>query len=92
MKYIQSTTGSQIFFMQLGFLAYEVGFCKPVWTPSLILKNIEDTVVSILIFLCFGYTLSESPHSIYGIISVPINPFLIGVNNDIHDQILISVS
>lgn len=41
----QSTSGSQIFFMQLGFLCYEVGFVNNVWAPSIILKNIEDTFV-----------------------------------------------
>ena len=41
----KGTAGSQIFFMQLGFLCYEVGFVRPVWAPSIILKNIEDTFV-----------------------------------------------
>eukprot|EP01084_Bolivina_argentea_P261098 441107_1 len=85
-----STTASQIFFMQLGFLCYEVGFVKPIWTQSIILKNIEDTFVGILTFLAFGFTLSESSESFYGIISVPINPLLIGVDKHLHDQILIT--
>eukprot|EP01083_Nonionella_stella_P031777 86988_1 len=85
-----STTASQIFFMQLGFLCYEVGFVKPVWTQSVILKNIEDTFVGVLTFLAFGFTLSESPKTFYGIISIPTQPFLIGVNPEMHDQILIS--
>eukprot|EP01083_Nonionella_stella_P237674 833550_1 len=85
-----STTGSQIFFMQLGFLCYEVGFVKTVWTQSVILKNIEDTFVGILTFLAFGYTLSDSEVSWKGIISIPVNPLLIGVDVKKHDQILIS--
>ena len=36
---------SQIFFMQLGFLLYEVGYVKPIWATSIITKNIEDTFV-----------------------------------------------
>eukprot|EP01083_Nonionella_stella_P109518 319414_1 len=85
-----STTASQIFFMQLGFLCYEVGYVKDVWTQSVILKNIEDTFVGVLIFLAFGYTLSASDDTVYGIISVPKNPFLIGIPTKEHDQILIS--
>eukprot|EP01084_Bolivina_argentea_P049235 90576_1 len=84
------TTASQIFFMQLGFLCYEVGFVQPVWTQSVILKNIEDTFVGVLTFLAFGYTLSESSESFHGIIAIPVNPFLIGVPKHFHDQILIS--
>eukprot|EP01083_Nonionella_stella_P092081 257637_1 len=85
-----STTASQIFFMQLGFLCYEVGYVHAVWTQSVILKNIEDTFVGVLTFLAFGYTLSESPNTFYGIISIPNEPFLIGVHPKKHDQILIS--
>eukprot|EP01083_Nonionella_stella_P027605 76041_1 len=84
-----STTASQIFFMQLGFLCYEVGFVKPVWTQSVILKNIEDTFVGVLTFLALGYTLSES-ESFHGIIGIPRNPMLIGVPDEQHDQILIA--
>eukprot|EP01084_Bolivina_argentea_P166073 288423_1 len=84
------TTASQIFFMQLGFLCYEVGFVQPVWTQSVILKNIEDTFVGVLTFLAFGYTLSDSPTSWKGIISIPENPLLIGVDAEMHDKILIS--
>eukprot|EP01083_Nonionella_stella_P169144 572885_1 len=85
-----STTASQIFFMQLGFLCYEVGFVKAVWTKTVILKNIEDTFVGILTFFAFGYTLSLSSNSFYGIISIPSNPFLIGVHAKLHNAILIS--
>eukprot|EP01083_Nonionella_stella_P038018 103563_1 len=84
------TTASQIFFMQLGFLCYEVGFVKPVWTQSVILKNIEDTFVGVLTFLAFGYSLSESTQSFHGIIAIPENPFLFGVDKYAHDQVLIS--
>eukprot|EP01083_Nonionella_stella_P038017 103561_1 len=85
-----STTASQIFFMQLGFLCYEVGFVKAVWTQSVILKNIEDTFVGVLTFLAFGHTLADSPNTFHGIISVPENPLLIGVPTALHDQILIA--
>eukprot|EP01084_Bolivina_argentea_P166070 288415_1 len=84
-----STTGSQIFFMQLGFLCYEVGYVKRVWTKTVILKNIEDTFVGTLSFLALGYTFAESKHSLFGIISAPTNPLLIGVDFSLHDQILI---
>eukprot|EP01083_Nonionella_stella_P292050 993501_1 len=84
------TTASQIFFMQLGFLCYEVGFVQPVWTQSVILKNIEDTFVGILTFLAFGYTLSTSSDSFLGIIAKPVNPLLIGIDSEYHDKILIS--
>eukprot|EP01084_Bolivina_argentea_P295053 507869_1 len=84
-----STTASQIFVMQIGFLCFEVGFVKPVWTESIILKNIEDTFVAIFTYLAITYTLSQSPRSIYGIISIPENPLLIGVDSDIHDQVFI---
>ena len=40
-----SSAAARIFFMQLGFLLYEVGYVKKVWGPSVILKNIEDTFV-----------------------------------------------
>eukprot|EP01084_Bolivina_argentea_P166075 288425_1 len=85
-----STAASQIFFMQLGFLCFEVGFVKQIWTESIILKNIEDTFVGIFTFLAVGYTLSESPRSIYGIISIPENPLLLGIDSSLHDQIFIS--
>eukprot|EP01083_Nonionella_stella_P304414 1057775_1 len=84
------TTASQIFFMQLGFLCYEVGFVKPVWTQSVILKNIEDTFVGVLTFLAFGFTLSESSETWHGIIAIPKNPFLINIQSNVHDQVLIS--
>ena len=39
------TAAAQIFVMQLGFLAFESGSVHPVWSQSIIIKNIEDTFV-----------------------------------------------
>eukprot|EP01083_Nonionella_stella_P192314 710990_1 len=84
------TASSQIFLMQLGFLCYEVGFVKPVWTSSIILKNIEGTFVGILTYLTFTHTLATSSPSLGGIISVPKNIFLIGIDPSTHDEIFIA--
>eukprot|EP01084_Bolivina_argentea_P103582 185531_1 len=84
------TAGSQIFFMQLGFLCYEVGFVKKVWAPSIILKNIEDTFVGILTYLTFTHTLATSPTSLFGLISIPNQIFLINVEPKFHGQIFLS--
>eukprot|EP00484_Ammonia_sp_Unknown_P030138 CAMPEP_0197028112 /NCGR_PEP_ID=MMETSP1384-20130603/7888_1 /TAXON_ID=29189 /ORGANISM="Ammonia sp." /LENGTH=798 /DNA_ID=CAMNT_0042457065 /DNA_START=18 /DNA_END=2414 /DNA_ORIENTATION=- len=83
------TTASQIFFMQLGFLCYEVGFVQSVWAPSIILKNIEDTFVGILTYMAFTHTLATSKPSIGGIISVPTNPFLIGIDPSLHKEVFV---
>ena len=40
-----TTSSSNIFLMQLGFLAFESGSVHEVWAKSIIFKNIEDTFV-----------------------------------------------
>ena len=88
---IQSTAASQIFFMQLGFLLYEAGYVHSLWVNSIIMKNIEDTFIGIITFLCFGYTLSTS-QSIYGIISKPSQIFLIDVDESEYASVFIGAT
>ena len=84
------TAASQIFFMQLGFLCYEVGFVHHVWAPSIILKNIEDTFVGILTYLAFTHTLATSSESFYGVISYPTNLFLVQIDPSDHAAVFIA--
>eukprot|EP01083_Nonionella_stella_P204920 746682_1 len=75
-----TTSGSQIFLLQLGFLLYECGFVNKVWTNSIIIKNIEDTFVGMLTFLLFTNSFAFSPESFIGIISIPQNLLFIDIN------------
>eukprot|EP00485_Elphidium_margaritaceum_P006776 CAMPEP_0202696020 /NCGR_PEP_ID=MMETSP1385-20130828/9411_1 /ASSEMBLY_ACC=CAM_ASM_000861 /TAXON_ID=933848 /ORGANISM="Elphidium margaritaceum" /LENGTH=653 /DNA_ID=CAMNT_0049352115 /DNA_START=85 /DNA_END=2046 /DNA_ORIENTATION=+ len=84
-----STSASQIFFMQLGFLCYEAGYVKDIWAPSIILKNIEDTFVGILTYLCFTHTFVTSSPSAGGIISTPNEVFLLGVDASLYEEVFI---
>ena len=78
--YTQSTTASQILFMQLGFLALEAGFVSSFWTSSIVAKNIQDLVICSLTYFMIGFSLATSNESIGGIISKPTNAFLINLD------------
>eukprot|EP01084_Bolivina_argentea_P232153 391337_1 len=85
-----STAASQIFVMQLGFLCYESGFVPELWSGSVILKNMEDTFIGILTYLCFTPTLSTSSPSLGGIISEPNQLFLLNIDPKCYDQVFVS--
>lgn len=46
--------------MQLGFLAFEVGFVEQIWINSIIIKNIEDTIVGTITYVLFTHTMAAS--------------------------------
>ena len=87
-----TTAASQVFFMQLGFLCFEVGYVDKMWTKSIIIKNIEDTFVGSLTYVLFTYSLSTSSN-VYGdsgIIGSFDNIFLNGVPASLHEEIFIN--
>lgn len=77
--------------MQLGFLLYEAGYVKSLWVNSIIMKNIEDTFIGIVTFICFGYTFTSS-ESIYGLISKPTQVFLIDVDESEYTTVFIGAT
>eukprot|EP01084_Bolivina_argentea_P261094 441103_1 len=84
------TTASQIFIMQLGFVCYEAGFVHPVWTSTIIHKNIQDTFVGTLTYLLFTHSFVASPRSLGGIISIPNDLYLVNTTPTQHATIFIA--
>eukprot|EP00485_Elphidium_margaritaceum_P000284 CAMPEP_0202696596 /NCGR_PEP_ID=MMETSP1385-20130828/9887_1 /ASSEMBLY_ACC=CAM_ASM_000861 /TAXON_ID=933848 /ORGANISM="Elphidium margaritaceum" /LENGTH=732 /DNA_ID=CAMNT_0049352799 /DNA_START=33 /DNA_END=2231 /DNA_ORIENTATION=- len=58
-----STAASQIFFMQCGFLLYEVGFVHKTLVPAIIVKNITDLFISVATFLTIGWHITQHFYS-----------------------------
>ena len=89
-----STAASQIFLMQLGFATLEVGFLELQWSKSIIIKNLEATIVGILTFIFIGYTISTSDKSLfgYGFIGNFDNIFLFKVDPSDYELIFISAT
>lgn len=84
-----STAASQIFFMQLGFLCFEVGYVDKMWTKSIIIKNIEDTFMGALTYIFIGYTLTTAP-TYFGIIGGLENILLLNVPLELHETVFIN--
>ena len=89
-----TTAASQIFLMQLGFASLEVGFVELQWSKSIIIKNLEATIVGILTFVFIGYTISTSDKSLfgYGFIGNFDNIFLFDVRPSDYELIFISAT
>eukprot|EP01084_Bolivina_argentea_P036999 68406_1 len=84
-----STSASQIFLMQLGFLCFEVGYVEPMWTKSIIIKNIEDTFIGALTFVMIGFSLTTGA-TYFGIIGTIDNILLLGVPRHMHEIVFIN--
>eukprot|EP01084_Bolivina_argentea_P036997 68399_1 len=84
-----ATAASQIFYMQLGFLCYEVGYVDKMWAKSIIIKNIEDTFIGTLTFLMIGYTLTTGA-TYFGIIGQLDNILLFGVDKSLYTSVFIN--
>ena len=56
-----TTSASQIFLMQYGFTCFEVGFVEIHWSKSIIIKNLEATIIGILTFIIITYSFASSP-------------------------------
>ena len=86
----KTTSAAQVFIMQLGFLAFEVGFVSPIWVNSIIIKNVEDTIVGTLTYILIGFTLTSSTN-VYGkFIGSFDNILLINVSKLLHETIFIN--
>lgn len=76
--------------MQLGFMAFEVGFVAPIWINSIIIKNIEDAIIGTLTYVFLTHTLANSSTVWGGVIGSLDNAFLIDVSKAEHEVVFIN--
>ena len=63
-----TTAASQIFIMTLGFTSFEVGFTKERWAKTIIIKNLEATIIGVIAYILFSHSLAASSNSWGGVI------------------------